>query len=297
MKVVLTGATGFLGSHLLEALLKNGYEVAVLKRSHSNMRRILPHTGNIKTFNVDEIGMEEIFSTIGAVDVVIHAATFYGHSQGEIGEVFRSNVEFPFELLEQSQKSGCSVFINTDSFFSTPSNKYSHLLSYSLSKRHFREWCELISKQNGIKVVNLKLYHLYGVGDNEQKFCTDIINRCIHESGTIDLTQGEQRRDFVNVIDVVNAYIAVIESSNLLLSQYNDFDVGYGRSFSIREFVEKVHEVTDSNAFLNFGALPTREGEFEGATANISFLRELGWKPEITLENGISIIVNNIKKR
>ena len=78
-KILLTGATGFLGSHLLSALLANGHNVVVIKRSTSNLERISKYVSTIKMYDIDTVDLEKIFK-IELVDVV-HAATNYSRQK------------------------------------------------------------------------------------------------------------------------------------------------------------------------------------------------------------------------
>ncbi|MBD3646560.1 MAG: NAD-dependent epimerase/dehydratase family protein, partial [Pseudomonadales bacterium] len=127
------------------------------------------------------------------------------------------------------------------------------------------------------------LFHVYGPDDNEQKFVPAIVRRCL-AGESIDLTSGQQRRDFVYVDDVVEAICLIVESR--LSEGYHHFDVGSGELTSIREFVEAINKTCGGQGTLNFGALEARVGEPE-YSADTSRLRDVGWNPRTSLGEGL----------
>lgn len=179
--ILLTGATGFLGSRLLHKLVDTRkYKIIVLKRSTSNLVRIkdLLDNENISYINVDkktEVFYKEFFEQ-NPIDIIIHTATFYGRGdEASITKVLESNMMFPLSLLEEAVKNGLKLFINTDSYFNKPNQTYRTLLDYSLSKKTLNLWLEYLS--NKVKVANLRLEHIYGESDSPSKFVESMIRK------------------------------------------------------------------------------------------------------------------------
>src|ERR1041384_4204168 len=114
-KVLLTGATGFLGSHLLVGLLTRGHSVVVLKRSSSSTARIADHLSRIRTHDVDRVPLEAAFEH-SPIDAVIHAATAYGRNGESAAQVDATNIAFGTELLETAAAAGVTTFVNTGTF-------------------------------------------------------------------------------------------------------------------------------------------------------------------------------------
>ena len=136
--ILLTGATGFLGSHILDKLVKNGYNVAILKRSWSDTWRINHLLSQIKVFNLDLTSLEEIFQSIRP-EYIVHLATLYSKfdSDVDLDSMHKANVLFPVELLEVGIKYGLKGFINTGTFFEydcsqQPVNEDSPISSFNL---------------------------------------------------------------------------------------------------------------------------------------------------------------------
>lgn len=131
--VLLTGATGFLGSHMLELLLQSGYNVIVTKRSTSDVWRIEHLLSKVQSYDIDTDSIETVFAS-NKIDAVIHLATLYRkfNNGKEVAEMVSSNITFPIELLEVGLRHGLKAFINTGTFF-----EYDCSHCQSTSRRHY----------------------------------------------------------------------------------------------------------------------------------------------------------------
>ena len=98
MRVLLTGATGFLGSHLLKALVSKGYEVVVLKRSTSDMWRLKGFENTFKSYDIDRVSLQTAFEE-QPIDIVIHTACVYGRKGESIQKILETNLMFGIQLL------------------------------------------------------------------------------------------------------------------------------------------------------------------------------------------------------
>lgn len=283
MTILLTGATGFLGSHLLKALVNKGYEVVVLKRSTSNMWRLKGFENTFKSYDIDQVPLRKAFEE-QYIDTIIHTACVYGRKGESMQQILETNLMFGIELL------------NTGTFFNTGTLLYKYLNYYALSKKQFEEWLQLASDK--IQVVNLKLEHMFGEQDGNDKFTSWILNELQQEKNIIPLTAGTQKRDFIYIDDVVSAYLTCLEQAPQLKS-FNDIEVGTGVLTPVKTFVMLVKEVLEKlkgkpiQTQLNFGALPYREGEIMEPQVDNSRLCSLGWQPKRSLEENILAFVKN----
>jgi CDP-paratose synthetase len=284
--ILLTGGTGYLGSHLAFSLLSSGHRVAVLKRKDSDLSRIKVFASSLIFFNVED-GLDKPFHILGKVDSVVHTATCYGRLGQTSLEVFEANMVFPLKLLHVAINYGVDSFYNTDTFFNTTNEQNLFKSSYTLSKHQFNEWGRSLGSAGIVKFINLRLEHLYGPLDGAHKFSMYIVRSCLRNVPEIRLTNGEQKRDFVHVSDVVRAIICVLEMGPKLGLSYHEFGIGSGHAVSVREFVNLVHRLTNSRSTLLFGALADREDEIMHSHADTSLLQKGGWSCQMSLEQGL----------
>ena len=285
-RVLLTGATGFLGSHLLDALLNRGYDVVILKRSTSNIYRIQHVIDSVASYDIDLKSLEVAFKE-QKIDVVIHTAGQYGRNGCSIAEIIESNVVFGASLLDACLKYSVGTFINTDTMLQP------YLNNYSLSKKHFVDW--LRQHSDRVRIVNLKIEHMYGTKDDDSKFVAWFLSQLREGVSEIELTSGKQKRDFIYVSDVVSAFLAVLDK-NETLSKFSELEVGTGQAISVREFVERLlcfYQKYDSKSQtkLLFGAIPYRKGEAMSVSVDITDLKKIGWQPMVSLDDGLSRII------
>lgn len=290
-KVLLTGATGFLGSYLLESFISKGFEVVILKRSTSDIWRISHLLDKVKIYNIDEITLKSIFNEIEP-EIIVHTACSYGRKNENIIDIINSNLIFGLQLLEESIKNNVKTFINTDSLL--PRN----INDYSLSKAQFTDW---LKKQcNQIQVVNFKIEHMYGVKDDDKKFIPWLIKEMISGDSTINLTSGIQKRDFVYVSDVISAFNLIIQKCELL-PVWNEFDVGTSTFTEVREFVLTIATLLEKKynkvivPRLNFGSIPYRNEEIMMPQLDNTNLIEHGWKHKVTIKEGVEKIIKQYK--
>tara|TARA_B110000259_G_scaffold131916_1_gene148817 strand:+ start:4578 stop:5450 length:873 start_codon:yes stop_codon:yes gene_type:complete len=281
-KILITGINGFLGSHLAKTL-KYSYEVIGLEYSLDNLFRI--ESENFKVYSSLKSNLETIFLE-NDFYAIIHAATVYRKQLEPLGNLIKTNILLPVNLLDLAIKSGVSLFLNTDSFFNNPSYTYSYLSDYTLSKKQSLEWIKLLSASSSCKVVNMKIFHMYGKEDAPNKFIPNILEIINSNTPFLKMTSGEQTRDFIYIKDVVSAYNSVLCSFKQL-KKYQEFEIGSGQSYSIKNTTKLIKKITQSKTVLKFGELPYREGEIMVSMVSNFDLKKLGWKPNFSLKNGL----------
>ena len=287
--VLITGVTGFLGSALARELCKT-HRIIGLKRHASDLFRLADIANHIMLYDADQVSLETLFQEF-SIDFVIHTATDYG-KHGAVTKVLDANVQYPLSLLSLSIANGVTAFINTDTFY-TPN--YGALQYYSLSKRQFLEWAKQLS--DDVPVINLKTGVLFGPKDNHDKFMPSMIRRLLASESEIDLTPGDQKRNFIYVEEAARIYRLVLERISNIPPGFNEFNVGSSETYSIRDFIEQLHHLTQSRSRLKFGALPYRVNEIMAPDADISKLQRLGWKPKVTFKEALIRTIDYEKKR
>ncbi len=301
--ILLTGATGFLGSHILDKLVKNGYNIAILKRSWSDTWRINHLLDQIKIFNLDLTSLEKIFQSIKP-EYVIHLATLYSKfdSDADMNNMYRSNVSFPAELLEIGVKYGLKGFINTGTFFEydctqQPINENNPIKPFNLYAQTKLDF-ELILKSYSEK-INIKTFRIfspYGERDNN-KLIPMLIQKALSKQ-TIQLSDGMQKLDFIYALDVANAYIEALEVMPLKekLGSYNVYNLGSGTPTSVREVVSVVEQNLGEHLNVVWGDPSTVDIPI--AYADLSKIKkELSWTPSYSIHQGIANTIDYYRNK
>lgn len=283
--VVLTGATGYLGSCLARAVIGAGHALLVVKRRGSDTRRL----AGLAYRAVDvEDGLDAgVLGQLGQPAAVIHAATCYGRGGESQADVFAANLDFPMRVLDAARAAGARLFINSDTSLAADIN------AYAASKAQFRQSLEQQAEAGGVPAVNLRLEHFFGAGDDDSKFVSYLIRSCLKNVASLDLTAGTQRRDFIHVDDAVAAYLTVLGQPPP--SGCVSLDVGSGQAVTVRALVEQIHALSDSETQLNFGARPMRANEAMLCEADTRPLQALGWRCRYTLEQGLTRTIEQEK--
>ena len=283
MKILLTGASGFLGSSLALHWINAGHKVACLLRPTSKLDRL---RGLETSFNVGYCSADvEVEAFIKKVqpEVIVHTACAYGRQDETSLQLFDTNLRLGLVILQALQRASEPVcMINTGSALAA------EVSPYALSKNQFSQWGSMLATQSGgrLRFINVQLQHMYGSGDDPSKFTAHVLHACHRNDPQLKLTDGAQMRDFVYIEDVVTAYDQLITHRNQL-DTVEDIEVGSGVAPTIREFVETAHRLTSSSTKLIFGALPYRPNEAMHCQANLERMSQLGWTPAFNLNAGL----------
>lgn len=281
--VLLTGATGFLGSNVARALIDKKFSVIALRRQSSRLSRLSSAADKIKFFRLEEIDLQSLFKE-NSIDAVIHCATDYGRKNALPLTVLEANLILPLKLLQLGAEHGISYFINTDTILDKGVNYY------SLSKSQFKDWLKIYSSR--MTCINVALEHFYGPGDDNSKFATWLIHSLLNNEKKIPLTPGLQKRDFVYIDDVIEAFMRIIEHGSRHGRGFFSYEIASGETITIRDFAEEAKKITaNTDTFLDFGALPYRENELMDSRVDLTTIKNLGWSPRTSLKEGLELTV------
>jgi len=268
MNILLTGANGFLGSSILKMLVAN-HDVSITLRKHSNLNRIkeVLDIYTVEKLFVDTDNIDFFFKN-KKIDLIVHCATDYGRQDETFDKVHESNLLFPLKLLETGLKYDLKWFLNTDSYFNKNNLTYNALPHYSKTKKIFAGYLKDMGKK--IVTINMRLEHIYGSNDGENKFIPWLLDKLVNNDD-VDLTSGDQKRDFIYIDDVTDAYQKVISSLDKSYNPgFKDLEIGSGSSIKLKIFIETIRDALDSKSLLNFGSLDYRDDEIMNSVANSS---------------------------
>ena len=299
MKSIITGGAGFIGSHVVDALLELGHEVTVLDNFSTGHRGNLDHVeGCIKLVECDLSVQGEWCKEFADTDWVFHLAALADivPSIQKPDAYFQANVNGTFNVLKASQAAGVSRFVYSASsscygipdVYPTPENteictQYPYALTKRLGEELVLHWAQVYK----LPAVSLRFFNVYGTrsrtsGTYGAVLGVFLAQKLANKPLTI-VGDGTQTRDFTYVTDIADALLAAAKSDKT----NTIYNVGSGKTVSVNRLVELL---SDQSVFI-----PKRPGEPDCTFADITKIRiELGWEPKIPIEQGVAKVVENI---
>jgi len=295
MKILLTGATGFLGSHLIPQLVNDGHRVGCLVRSDSVFRQRPVHIPAWKV-EADGTGFLEGFNEF-APDVVVHLAALYvaEHRYEDVGPLVRANIEFGAYLLDAMQAAGCNAMVYGGTSWQHYRNRdYCPVNLYAATKQAFSTLAEYYLDAAGLRLLELHLYDSYGEDDPRNK----LLNRfkAAAELGDeLAMSEGEQRLHLVHVADLVRGVATACEQvCTFKAGERRIYRLPSDRAVSLRELVAAFNVADQSHPVrVRWGLRPYRQREvfqpWEGAEALP------GWRTRVGLTEGLRQVRSTVR--
>lgn len=295
--ILITGATGYIGSNLVQFFLQKGISVHIIIRKNSKLNLKID-SKNLLVCHYYEGRVEEIEKIFKqhSISVVFHLAAFASIStKGEdITDLINSNITLGSHLLHAMSQSDCRIFINTGSFSQIDSmGKYHPDSFYGATKQAFEDILYFYTYSENISAITLRLFDVYGPNDSRKKIFY-LLNQAIENNDSLDLTLGEQILRPIHIQDVINAYYvaanSLLSKSCLILSEinHNIFYVG-GEEYTLRSMVEKYLKIANVSIKLNWGAIPYRKNQILKPYFGPALP---GWSCNISLDQGLKSIIN-----
>jgi nucleoside-diphosphate-sugar epimerase len=296
-KILVTGGTGFIGSHVIATLLENKDVPVLLKRSFSNTWRITELIKDVISYDIDNTPLSDIFAKEN-IDGVINLAAYYvkKNSYYDIDKLIETNLALPTKLLELSGLNGVPVFVNAGSYFqyrldSSHIDENTPLVArnlYAATKNSFEKIMEYYSSHFEFNTLNLVLFTPYGKKDDEKKLIPYIINRAINNEN-IDLTAGFQRLNMVYVDDIANAFIKALDVKKDEKNNSLRVNIASKESYSIREIVSVIETILGRSIDANWGKIEMEEMDRIQSLdidTDVS-AKVLKWKPAFSIYDGL----------
>ncbi|MHB9292360.1 NAD-dependent epimerase/dehydratase [Hollandina sp. SP2] len=257
-RILVTGATGFIGSHLVFALLKQGYTVGILVRASSNLQKFKSVRNNIVVLRSDTYAIINFSIKSFTPNVVIHTAAMVNQQESEqIVDLINANIIFGTHVLEAMKENGITKFLNIGTRWQHIGNKrYCPANLYAATKEAFRNIL-MYYETRGLRHKTLELCDTYGLGDTRKKILDLLMAACQrHES--VDLSPGEQVLDLSYVGDICQFILNGIQSENFFDNKTVSLS---GTVIKLQELGKMVEERYKTSGFLRWGANPYRDHE------------------------------------
>ncbi len=266
MKIVISGANGFIGSNLLELALSKGHEILAIRKSINSKTKIsLKKEPNWLNKNLSEININDLKNYDGLIHLAAHSANVPYDS---LENCLQVNLFDSFRFLKKAHKAGIKNFIVAGSCFEyginganykfiPPNAALAPTQSYPASKAAasiaFSQW----AIENERKLSIMRIFQVYGEGESSKRLWPSLI-RAAQNGDDFEMTKGEQIRDFIDV-KVLSEILL-----NECLNQDNKVkirNIGSGETKSIADFANEIWEKNKAKGKLIFGAKDYRDGE------------------------------------
>ncbi len=285
---LVTGATGFVGSHLARRLLQDGWQVHIVSREKSHLPDA-PEFGQM-TNHIYAGTTESMIAVVAQAkpDVVFHLASLFlaQHEAKDVESLIQSNVLFGNQLLEAMRVNGVSSIINTGTSWQHYNNEdYNPVCLYAATKQAFEAILEYYIQACGVKVITLKLFDTYGPADPRPKLF-HLLNKAAISCEPLNMSAGEQLIDIVHVDDVTEAYmIAAQRLFTGKVTEHECYAVSSSHPLPLNTLVELYAQMTKKNVSVNWGARPYRFREVMSPWTQGCGIE--GWRPRIELVEGL----------
>ena len=264
MRILVTGATGFVGQHLLPYLAKQGHEVYALVRPSTDGSKV--YTNHLYVFE-DDIEHLASYLLENHVDGIIHLASLYiaQHKPADIKNIVTSNVYLGTAVMEAAVKAGVKWFLNTGTIWQNYnvepySDRYCPVNLYAASKQAFMDMAKYYTEVSDIKFCTLKLCDTYGANDTRRKIFA-LFEQIAKSGECLKMSPGDQKLDIVHIDNVVRDFEALAEKLDNGEQLREEYVVSSGRQKSLKE-IAKQYEI-DHQVILNieWGGRPYRKRE------------------------------------
>ena len=301
-RLLIIGGTGFIGKNLCLSAVKNGYKVVVLSlRSPAAEKRI----HNVEYLQADITCLTQLNEKIGvdSFEYIVNLSGYINHCNFSDGGKKVIDVHFGGvqNILQSVNLSALKRFVqigSSDEYgnLSAPQTedmRESPITPYSFGKVASTQLLQMLYRTEGVPIVILRLFLVYGPGQDYRRFIPQVIQGCL-SANNFPTSTGDQLRDFCYVDDISNGILMALKNDKVNGKVIN---LASGKSIKVREVVQLVQK-TIGQGKADFGKIPYRTGENMALYADISEAnRILEWEPITSIEEGIKRTIDYCQRK
>ncbi|GAA0181786.1 NAD(P)-dependent oxidoreductase [Clostridium sediminicola] len=302
-KALVTGAAGFIGSHLVRRLLEEGAQVAVIVRKSTKLWKLNDIKNHISICYgdiQDKDSLEKIISSYKP-EYVFHLAAYGVNSQNkDYYKAIRTNIVGSVNIMELLSKTGSEKIINIGSSSEyglingpqTEDGVLNPLNIYGSTKAAATIIMHQIARTNDQNIVTIRPFGLFGEREEQHKIFSFIITSIL-KGQEVKLTSCQQFRDYIYVENLVDAMILACKSG----IKNEIFNIGSGKVEKLEYYVNKIFELTKSDLKPKYGYYTQREGDMWCPCPNVDKIKTLlQWDIKISFEKGLNKTINWFEK-
>lgn len=266
MNILVTGSSGFVGTHLCARLRREHHNVFYLARPH-NFTQEPGADGNTFFFANNNIGSLMLYLRQNQIEGIIHLASLYlqSHQEKDIPNLIQSNVYLGTAILEAACKAGVKWFINTGTIwqnFNAPdgSDLYCPVNLYAATKQAFMNIAKFYSESTNMRICTLKLCDTYGPNDTRRKIYA-LFEENARTGELLKMSAGEQKMDILHIDDVVEGFVHLIEMMHKGEELLGEYVLSSGKQLTLREIAANYEKEHNVHLNIEWGARPYRTRE------------------------------------
>jgi nucleoside-diphosphate-sugar epimerase len=253
LKILMTGASGFIGSHLLKKLLSNDYTVGVISRCK-------PQNVNITWIEIDANLNEKIVSFMP--DITIHLAANFDNKN--IASILECNIELPLKIIETISKLPIKNrnFLYAGSYWQNGDFKKPGMPIdlYSASKKAIKNFIDYYATYKNLNSLELVLYGSYGGNDNRKKLL-DLLIASVSANQSLEISAGEQELNLVHIDDICDAFIIGLKMLGETFYHNQSYSVVSNYTYDVLQIISLIENTAEKKANLDIGARSYRDVE------------------------------------
>jgi len=310
-EILVTGGAGFIGSHIVDWLLDEGFKVRVLDNLSTGDKKNLAKHQNKKSFQFiegDIRNFDLIKKTVKGVDAVIHEAALVSVTRSVENPLLSNevNVTGTVNLLKACvdahvkrfiYASSCAVYGDSETLPNHENLAPKPLSPYAVDKLAAENYAKVFHNVYGLETTSLRYFNVYGPRQKYGPYSGVIsifINRLLKNKPPIIYGDGKQTRDFINIKDVVEANMLALSKREAVGEVFN---ISTGEATTINKLTETVQKIMGKTSLKPVHAEP-RPGDIKHSYGDITKARrKLEYEPKVQLEKGLSELVKSYSKQ
>jgi nucleoside-diphosphate-sugar epimerase len=292
MRVLVTGAGGFLGTHVVRQLVSNRHEVVAVDRDQARLKRVateMPAT-SVTTLDLDDIEAVRALLRRAPPDGVIHLAWYANPKDYLTSHANLASLAMTTSLIDAALSAGCRKLVVGGSCVEyaaqdrllVEDDPVDARTLYAACKTSAYQIARIMADEARAELAWARIFHIHGPGEDPARLIPWVA-RQIRSGVPVDLTDGTQVRDHLHAADVAAALVAILAPGSSGI-----YNVCSGQPVTLRRVLETVADMVGSRELLKFGARSHRANETMFLAGDPGRLRRLGWAPRFGLPDGIA---------
>jgi UDP-glucose 4-epimerase len=292
-KILITGGAGFIGSHLVEALIKAGHSVTVYDNLRTGCLSNIEHLG-VKFIQGDILDENLLSKSMSGQELVFHLAAFTSvvESMKLMKECIDINFHGTLNVLKAAKEnhirkvifaSSAAVYGDSPELPKKEEMRLNPKSPYAITKVDGEYYCKFYSENYQLSTVCTRFFNVFGERqDPNSSYAAAIpifISRFLQDQPVMIYGDGNQLRDFIYVKDLVKALMLLMDKGNGI------FNIGYGKATDINTLVHMIQDYLKPNSKVIYTS--ERRGEIKNSYSSVDRLYSLGFKPDFSFETGL----------